>query len=281
MKTRIFAGMLVAGVATASLNACSQKNPSPPCNTGHGDYAAKYILVEGSKTGTGTCDELVGEAIGVDKYYPIDRGASLVALQPESAAALALSPAGDGNLYAIGNLESEMPTPEDFCNLVNMKPADALFTPPAVELLEDGGMPDGTAPDTTKGTVVEGEDGGQLYQPNDEPLKYEFNNVKFWTIGAAPSAQQFTADLTYTQDGCSAKYKVVAMYPAVHCVTQDADGNPVADDSLCDPKEDYDAGRLFGSGIFYQFETFCDVKSGYCQLKANDIGEGTLLPQYR
>ena len=28
--------------------------------------------------------------------------------------------------------------------------------------------------------------------------------------------------------------------------------------------------------IFYEFDTFCDIKSGYCQLKANDIGEGTL-----
>ena len=281
MKTRIFAGMLVAGVATASLNACSQKNPPPPCNTGHGDYAAKYLYVEGSKTGTGTCDELVGEAIGVDKYYPIDGGQSLVALQPEAAMALGLTPADGSNLFNIGNLESEKPTPEDFCNLVNMVPSDALETPAPVELLEDGGMPDGTAPDLTQGTVVEGEDGGSLYQPNDVPVKYAFNNVKFWTIGAAPSAQQFTADLTYTKGDCSAQYKVVAMYPAVHCVSADADGNPVADDSLCDPKEDYDAGRLFGSGIFYEFETFCDIKSGYCQLKANEIGEGTLLPQYR
>jgi len=281
MKTRIFAGMLAAGVATASLNACSQKNPSPPCNTGHGDYAAKYLYIEGSKTGTGTCDQLVGEAIGVDKYYPIDGGASLVALQPETSMALGLAPAEGGNLYALGNLESEKPTPEDMCNLVNMKPVDALYTPAAVELLEDGGMPDGTAPDLGNGSVVPLEDGGSAYQPNDQAVKYVFDNVKFWTIGAAPSAQQFTADLTYTQDGCSAKYKVVAMYPAVHCVTQDENGNPVADNALCDPKEDYDAGRLFGSGIFYEFETFCDIKSGYCQLKADDIGEGTLLPQYR
>ena len=281
MKTRIVAGMLAVGAVAGSLNACSGKNPPPPCNVGHGDYAAKYTYVEGSKTGTGTCDTLHGEAIVIDKYYPTDGGDSLVAMQPEAAMALGLTPVEGSNLFNIGNLESEQPTPESFCNLVNMKGADTLLTPAPVELLEDGGVPDGSGIDLSQGTVSEGEDGGYVFQPNDVPVKYEFSNVKFWVIGAAPAAQQFTADLKYTEGSCSAKYKVVGMYPAVHCMGQDADGNPVADDSLCSPFEDYDAGRLFGSGIFYQFDTFCDANTGYCQLKADTIGKTTILPKYQ
>lgn len=266
MKTKVIGLIVGAGIAGSMLYACSQPNPPPPCNVGHGDYAAKYI----KQSGTGVCADLRGEAYGVDKYYSLDGGVSRVALQP--AHATENVPQSDTDtLYTIADLAGEFPE-NDYCALANGNKINAQVEPEAIEfdLLEDGGIPldAGFDPAGTGGTIeTDPTEGTGTFTPNPEPFSYEFKDTRFFVIPSAPSAQQFESTLTYTDTtaGCTATYKVIGMYPAVACTT----------DVDCDPNADYDAGRLFGSGINDQFDTFCDTETGLCQLKANEIGPST------
>lgn len=95
-------------------------------------------------------------------------------------------------------------------------------------------------------------DGGTLTFPA-LTARFEFSELKVLTTFEVPGTA-FTAKLTQTEGACTARYDVVAFYPAVHCETN-------AD---CDPNPDLDAGRTIGSGINGDFDPVCDVALGFC-----------------
>ncbi|APR77796.1 Putative lipoprotein mlpA precursor [Minicystis rosea] len=92
--------------------------------------------------------------------------------------------------------------------------------------------------------------------------KYEWKNLKFYVTAAAPGTQ-FTGDLTYTEDGCTIEYSAIGMWPAVYCINEKGE----ADDTLCSPCPDSEAGRVYGSGINPDFPVKCDPDMGYCTLR--------------
>ena len=49
---------------------------------------------------------------------------------------------------------------------------------------------------------------------------YEWSNVSFY-VSARLIGTQFSADLKYTLNGCTANYKVVGLYPGVSCQKMD------------------------------------------------------------
>jgi hypothetical protein len=59
-------------------------------------------------------------------------------------------------------------------------------------------------------------------------LAYTFSNVR---IASHPAAvgNQLTAELSYTEDGCTATYDVAALWPSTYC--GDDAGSP--DDTIC------------------------------------------------
>jgi hypothetical protein len=61
------------------------------------------------------------------------------------------------------------------------------------------------------------------------------------------------ADLTYTMNGCTAEYEVVALSPFASC----DNGTLQPEQKLCSPERDPDNPRSGGSGISPEFATEC------------------------
>jgi hypothetical protein len=130
--------------------------------------------------------------------------------------------------------------------------------------------------------------------PAQPPLdiKYEFSNVQVY-VSASDYGTQLAADLTYTHDGCSAKYRVRAVYPAVpcgvsadpggtadddagapeeeaddaQCPPQPETGEQLPDDSLCAALPDYASGSYMGSGLNPDVAVSCDPTLLLCVLQ--------------
>lgn len=240
--------------ATVLLAACSVEAPPQDCTNNHSDYAAKYYLKEAS----GPECELAGELIHMEKYRP-DEGRPQLGLLPEQ-----IGP------YVTDILaEYETDSPEDaICRVADPEPV-TVNVPEMTRKLSAAELDAGYV----DGGVFALPDGGQLTLRADGgvatdeayTVSYDFANVRFYATPEVPSTQ-FQADLTYTVDNCTATYNVVAIYPPHHCET----------DEDCLPNRDLDAGRIFGSGINPAFDTFCDAETGYCHLKAENIGEESL-----
>jgi hypothetical protein len=187
----------------ALLAACDQ--PAPKCNVAHGAFWAKYTLVSGD----GDCAMLTGEELDVQSYYAKrsakdprpDYDNVSIAIQPMTITAALGNAAGiaepdaDDVPYAIGRFGTTSPSRDGYC--VAKELAGARLRLPAV--------PDHEVDMCTSAPAAP-----------DYDLGYEFSNVRVYYTPAAIGTQ-FAADLTYTQAGCVAKYKVTAVYPMVSC----------------------------------------------------------------
>ena len=218
MPTRShLAAVLCIGAAVA---ACKQ--PAPKCNVAHGAFWAQYKLVEGD----GDCAMLPGEQLDVQSYYE-PRSAS--DKRPDyNKAALAIAPSSttlplldaDGIAqedipHAFGHFASAEPDAQGVC-AVEMVSAVELRKPfvPAepIDMCT-------TAPE----------------QPEID-VRYEFSNVRVYYTAAAIGTQ-FSADLTYTNAGCVAKYKVVAVTPMVPCGLPIDAGAPEEEEPSEEPQD--------------------------------------------
>ena len=273
MKIRILGLLAVTAAlgAAASLAACDQ--PKIECTSARGGFAAKYYKV----SGTGTCSELKGDIIGLQPYNPADsvancekRGDDTVCdgTKPDfSSSTLAIQTTAVGSvgpespdpdathkMYSLGSFTSTEPDGNDFCMVPTLSAAHQVVEEVAGE---GGGSP---APLQTATDVT-----------------YEWSNAKLYVTTAAPGTQM-TADLKVTQDGCTAQYKVVALYPGVSCASEDADGNPTIDPKLCEPEADPEKGYAFGSGINPDFPVECDPVLALCVLKETSAGQPPAIP---
>lgn len=217
---------------------CEQ--PPADCTTGHGGFAAKYTLVEGSKQGSGTCDALKGEKIGVEKYNP--SSTSDPKIQDLTKAKLRIRTSGIGDpaaaaeaagvslegqeLSSAGDFVSSSPDDNNVCTVPSMTAA-------ALKLPAGGAVP-------------------------EADIEYKWDNVRVYVTVAYPGTQ-LAADLTYRDGDCTAKYSVVALWPAVECATDDD----------CSPLPDPAKGKDLGSGINPDFAAnlACDPDISLCVLK--------------
>lgn len=189
-------------LAASLFVACDQ--PEPKCNVARGAFWAKYTLLEGE----GACAELLGEQLDVQSYYSQRSGADTrpnfddvsIAIQPMSITGALWNGAGvaepnAGDLpYALGKMTTTTPR-ADFCEAPELSTARLrLDAVPEHPIDECTTAPAAPAVDVT----------------------YVFSNVRVYYTPAAIGTQ-FEADLTYTQDDCTAKYKVTAVYPMVAC----------------------------------------------------------------
>jgi hypothetical protein len=242
-------------VATGT--SCTQ--PPVECTTGHGGFAARYTLKPGSKMGMGTCDTLVGEIVGLEKYNP--EHTSEKQKQDLTKATLAIRPSVLGQMAAdaeaagasdtdpthsptsVGDFDSVFPDENDVCLVQTMTPAQQ-----AVPMINMDPARD---------------------------VKYEWSNVRV-SVTTAYTGTRMAADLTYTENGCSAQYEVLGLWPAVPCEGYDGMGNPTGqpDITQCDPESDPAAGRAYGSGINPDFKdnVDCDPDLLLCVLKTAPEG---------
>jgi hypothetical protein len=194
-----------------SLASCVQ--PAVPCTSAHGTFAAAYKLKKGDAESP--CGSLPGEVIGMQSYFAgggpdnkqrYDKGSvamtteslGLLIERAESQAEMPLSPAPEAN--AVGAFTAGTPGDDEFCEIPKLSPITAkLAEVPAVE--DDPETPD--------------DDESLDIQPAVD-IRYEWSNARF-LVTADAQGTQFTADLEYTRDGCTAEYEVTGVYPVIGC----------------------------------------------------------------
>jgi hypothetical protein len=219
----------------AGLGACDQ--PSPTCNIARGLFSAKYTLVPGTVTGTGDCGSLAGEELWVAAYTQ-PKGNS-TAPDPKKLSIGIISSTQKGFLdrascsgventstetpHSLGAFASSKPDKDDFCYVPTLTPTQVTVGEAAAA---EGGQCDGCNPPLP-------------IEPAHD-ARYEWSNVRVY-VTAAANGTQFSADLKYAVDGCSAQFKVTALYPSVSCA-----GYPIVD---MNPATGDDAGAEDG-GLF-------------------------------
>jgi hypothetical protein len=276
-------------VLSASLLACADE-PKPKCTAARGDFAATYTLVSGS----GECAQLTGEILGVQAYNAqrsktdtrpdFNRGS--IGIQPRSitdALQAGAMPNSADKPYGLGNFDSAEPASDGFCSAPTLNVARLRHPDQPLQTMMCMTTPAMPAVD----------------------IEYKFSDVRVYTTAAALGTQ-LSAKLTYTKDGCTAKYNVRAVYPAVPCgapasppgdasmpamTSADEDagaaaagadedggcppampampppGPMVADVSLCSAEADPAHGRPLGSGLSPDYAIRCDPDLLLCVLK--------------
>ncbi|WP_244238300.1 hypothetical protein [Corallococcus terminator] len=238
-------GGLAAAVVTAG--ACGSE-PVAPCVVARavsdgstGSFAATYELKAGQNPDL-ACAQLKPEPLGLQKYFSQDpKAPDTVGVRSTRLGTLLqtfasrLSEESKASATAVGPFASETPGEDRFCTVPQL-------TPTRLEVTE-----------------AQDPDGGLL--PAQE-FGYAWNNLRIYNTPEIPGTQ-FTADLVYTENGCTAEYTVKGIWPVVKCQDSKTKG---PSDALCDPYADYDAGRLRGSGINPLFPVKCDPVAFICVL---------------
>ncbi|RYZ39735.1 MAG: hypothetical protein EOO71_18815 [Myxococcaceae bacterium] len=246
MKLRWMAisGGLAAAVVTAG--ACGSE-PVAPCVVARavsegstGSFATTYELKAGQNPDL-ACARLKPESLGLQKFFSQDpkapdtvgvRSTRLGNLLRDFASRV--SAESKASAAAVGPFASETPGEDHFCTVPQLTPTRLDV---AEALAPDGGLLPAQA------------------------FGYTWSNLRIYNTPEIPGTQ-FTSDLVYTENGCTAEYAVKGIWPVVTC--QGADGGP--DDAKCDPYADFDAGRLRGSGINPLFPVKCDPDARICVL---------------
>jgi hypothetical protein len=242
-------GLSIAMYVAATGTGCEQ--PGADCTTGHGGFAAKYTLKPGTKMGMGNCDTLLGEVIGLEKYNPAQKDDDNKQDLTQATLAIRSTTLGDlkaaadaagmsdtaHSVNSVGAFESVRPDESNVCHVPAMSPAQQVV--PMIDM--------NPARDVT----------------------YQWSDVRVYVTPAYPGTRM-AATLMYTENGCSAEYDVLALWPAVSCEVTDALGNGTGqpDITLCDPKSDPANGRPYGSGINPDFKSnvACDPDLLLCVL---------------
>lgn len=273
MKTRLtiaaaLSGAFGLGLLALSGASCSQ--PEIQCVVGHGPYFAKYELLEG----TGSCAELKGGEIGLATYFRpnadrtlVDYDKRRISIQSRILGSLqqraeefgvadpALAP------FGIGDYTND-PDEGNLCY------AGGANGTPALSVAEQN-VPEIPAMDDGMG--------GMTDPIPAEHLRQEWKNLKVYVTAQVPGTQM-TGEMTFENvvEGCSARYKMVALFPSVYCGV-DADGDEatpdVASDEQCSAEADPDRGRVIGSGINPDFKTKCDPELLHCVLAETPLPE--------
>lgn len=237
-------GLNVGAAALAvAMSACNTEDPERQCAVARavsdgalGSFAATFQLKEGEPHPDRPCTQLQTEAVGLQKYFSREgNGPNTVGIRPARMGALMdeyesrIDPQSSDKPYSVGALASESPGEDNFCDVPELSPSR----------LQVAG---------------EGEDPAQSYS-------YEWSQLRIYNTPEIPGTQ-FVADLRFTENGCTADYRVKGIWPVVSC--DNGEGEP--DEELCDPYPDFDAGRLRGSGINPLFPVKCDPVALICVL---------------
>ncbi|WPB75004.1 hypothetical protein KYC5002_39160 [Archangium violaceum] len=238
-----------AVLLVSTLSACDPLQQDPQCVVARavsdgstGSFATSYTLAPGGDA-TASCAHLKPESVGLQKYFSQDPNArdrdpnvkDRVGIRSQPwwvvSKKYTVDPDATVQRYAVGDLTTDAPGPDNYCEVPRFD------TSSRVELR----------------SVTVGEPGLSL--------TYAWSNVRIYNTPEIPGTL-FVADLTYTENGCEAKYKVKGIWPVVSCATS---GKP--DESKCDPNADPSVGRLRGSGINPSFAVKCDPDALICVLK--------------
>ncbi|NBD07861.1 hypothetical protein [Corallococcus silvisoli] len=226
MRKSILSTVVAVGLA-GSLTACNFEQPSAGCIVQDASFAlwwAKYDMTE-APTGTdcAASEPLVGDRMGIWKFAdPVANTAKLV-IRPLGLAALGQYDATNtfDGLQATGNLTTTTDA-NDFCTASEFNTAG-----------------------------VNANQG--VFASAPEKITYQFANVRVYSNPGAPGTQ-LTGELTYTNNNCTSKYVVRAVWPATPC------------DPTLDPSDEANFVDTCGpgSGINPDFALVCDAETEFC-----------------
>ncbi|KYF91194.1 hypothetical protein BE20_15450 [Sorangium cellulosum] len=297
-------GLAALSPLAAMSPGCSQ--PKPECTVGTAlvsPFAAKFTLIDGDEESP--CGRKAGavERVGMQAYNPNENGdqipdteKKLVAIQTEEfggwyRGGATIDPNPDLNPFALGFFTSIEPDDNEICTISSLDPAEVVVLPSARAALVTAapaaravlvapvtavlvtaalaalvtGAGDGGA-----GGAGDGGAGGGG-EPTLEPgsRKLEWRNVRLY-VTSANLGNQFEAEVTYSEESCSATYKVVGVWPMVDCQVYgenpDPEGDPLptgkGNESICqDPL----------SGISPDLKVKCDPVAFVCVLDSESI----------
>jgi hypothetical protein len=198
---------LPSAFATAllALLACGCEQPKPKCAAAHGKFAATFTLVSGE----GTCAELTSGVLNVQSYNDaksdevLDPDRPTLAIQAQEATDVIWSGRpldADARPFAFGAFDSSEPD-DGLCTVESL--SRARLRAPATE--------------ATPETLID-ECTTQPAQPAQPAIdiSYKWTNVRVVMTPAAIGTK-LEADLEYTVEGCTAEYRVAAVWPAIGC----------------------------------------------------------------
>jgi hypothetical protein len=241
MNLRLIGSSMGAVVLGSVLGACGASQQDPQCVVARavsdgstGSFATTYTLKAGQDPKL-TCAQLKPEPVGLQKYFNRDSAAKdTVAIRTarvgKALESAVLDPDAPNQPNSVGALATDTPGPDNFCDVPTLSPT-------RVEARASGPSP-------------------------ALSLTYAWSNLRIYNTTDIPGTQ-FVADLRYTENGCSAEFSVKGIWPVVSC----GSGTPKkANETLCDPYPDFNAGRLRGSGINPLFPVKCDPVAFICVL---------------
>jgi hypothetical protein len=207
----------------ALLSACNTSEPLPQCTIGRGEHAVRYTLVSGS----GPCAQKHAEAVGAQIFRTPGSGIPpSLDFKPEPLAAnQGKDP--ENPVIASGDFTTEYPSEDELCVVPSMSEARQHVT-----------QADGSTKD----------------------IHYQFSNVRVQGSAAIPGTQ-WIADLTYTEDDCTATYVAVGMFPAIKC-ERTVGSEKQRDPTICQQPQP-------GLSIDPAFPTTCDESTNLCVLKGD------------
>ena len=224
-----------AVLAVSTLGACGTYQQDPQCVVAKGTFATVYTLKEGQDASQ-ACAQLKPERVGLEKYFSEDPSApDSVTMRPQKIGGelahkdTLLDPDAPQQPNSVGELMTDAPGEDNFCEVPTLTAAR-----------------------------LESRYGGVSKAPVS--LTYAWSNLRIYNTPEIPGTQ-FTAELSYSENGCTAEYTVKGIWPVVTCATG---GKP--DDSKCDPNPDPSVGRYRGSGINPTFPVKCDPVALFCVL---------------
>ncbi|WP_342376449.1 hypothetical protein NVS55_34820 [Myxococcus stipitatus] len=228
--------------ALVVLSGCGVEEPEPQCVVARavsdgsiGSFATVYTLAAGQNPDL-QCARLKPEAVGLQKYFSEDpKAPDTVGVRSTRLGTLMAvdfkdrpDPDPSNKPYSVGAFASEGPGADNFCDVPQL--SETRLDVPATATLPA------------------------------QSFRYVWSNLRIYNTPGIPGTQ-FKADLSYTENGCTATYHAKGIWPVVSCATK---GKP--DETKCDPYPDFSVGRLRGSGINPLFPVKCDPDALICVL---------------
>lgn len=258
-----------------SLSSGGCQQPQSYCTTGHGDFAATFKLTSGDAQSA--CGQFKGDVLGLQTYFA--KG-GLNGTPKFSEASMAIRPAYLGNLIdvaasydppvadpdekhtpnAVGDFSTSLPDDDEFCAAPKFSVAEiSLPELPLIPAVEDD-------PET----LDVDETADEIPPVPATTVRYEWSNARV-LVSANYQGTQFSADLKFTQDDCTAEYEVVGLYPTVPC---ESNADCCATAAACKGKgppleEGGPATDLPASGINPDFDVTCNTDLGFCVLRGD------------
>lgn len=225
MTNRSILALTSLGAALVALAAaCGGGQPKPQCTIGRGGHAVRYTL----KTGIGACASKAGEIVGAQAYRITDPTHAdygkppKLALRPHTLAVLEGQDTDTTHsTSSLGSFTSDLPGDDSWCQVPSM---------------------------TTDARQV---------TPGGADITYKWRNVRIYDSAPIPGTQ-WMAELEYTENGCTATYEAVGVFPAISCATSTG-GTDVA---LC-------KNRFLGLSLDPAYLVTCDTVSKLCMLEGN------------